>query len=249
MSRSLLQIAAFSNAIEAEHLRLLLQRHGIAAFLDSANTATALSHLGSAVGGAKVLVSPDDADRALEVIRAADEPEGAGDQVWFCGQCCVDVDAEFEVCWSCGQPRANVEQPFPPSPGHAAHADREDADEDTTEAKSAHASPEPTDRNPYASPTARCVSESTSPESGRLAAPSLEAEAMLVRAWRASIIGFFIVPIVFHCYSMYLLIRASLTTDRFSAKGTRQYYQAWAVNVFSGLVWGMFFALSLHFMM
>jgi len=180
----------------------------------------------------------------LEVIGSSEAPDVSDGEPWYCGQCREEVDAEFEVCWSCGQPRAEVQQPFPErssdtSLSSASASSGQDPGEET-EVVDARAML----RNPYASPTAESEAVPAEAEPDQFE-PSEEAEAILVRAWRASILGFFLLPVILHFYSMYLLIRASMITERFSAKGSRRYYQAWAINVVSGFVWAAVIAFIL----
>ena len=68
-----------------------------------------------------------------------------------------------------------------------------------------------------------------------------EAEAMLLRAWRASILGLVFLPIVLHLYSMYLLIRAATRADAFSADGKKRFYLAFSVNLLAAGLWSMVF--------
>lgn len=110
------QIASFGNAAEAEQLRSVLEDHEVPAFVDGANANTALSHVGSALGGVRVLVSVSDAQRAAEIIESLVEEDDTSGGPWFCGRCKKEVDGDFQVCWSCGEPRTprtDVEQPFP----------------------------------------------------------------------------------------------------------------------------------------
>ena len=66
-----------------------------------------------------------------------------------------------------------------------------------------------------------------------------DAEAMLLRAWRAAIIGLLFLPFVLHLYSMYLLIRATMTATSFSPDGQKRFYRTFGVNVVAGCAWGM----------
>lgn len=65
------------------------------------------------------------------------------------------------------------------------------------------------------------------------------AEAMLQRAWRASIIGIVLFPFLLHLYSTYLLIRAGTTAATFSPEGEKRFYGAILVNLGAGCVCGM----------
>jgi len=68
-------------------------------------------------------------------------------------------------------------------------------------------------------------------EVNRLLAVNFEAESMLQRAWRTSIIGFVLFPVVTNIYSMYLLIRASTLCTQFSPAGQKLFCKTLAVNL------------------
>jgi len=57
MEEKLIILDTFLNPIEAEHWCSVLQDSGIQAFVDGAASGTALSHVGTALGGVKLLVS------------------------------------------------------------------------------------------------------------------------------------------------------------------------------------------------
>jgi hypothetical protein len=67
------QIRACANAVEAEQIRGFLEERGVSAFVDGAMTPTALSHVGVALGGVRVLVRACDAERAREIVESADD--------------------------------------------------------------------------------------------------------------------------------------------------------------------------------
>ena len=54
---------------------------------------------------------------------------------------------------------------------------------------------------------------------------------MVLRAWRAAVLGLVFLPGILHCYSMYMLLRATVVSDDFSPRINVRFYQAWAVNV------------------
>jgi hypothetical protein len=231
------QIASYANAVEAEQMRAILEEHGVAAYVEGATVNTALSFIGNTLGGVKLLVPKSDAEKAVAIIHTlggASETPG-GD--WFCGECEETVDAGFEVCWSCGQSRADVQRPFPATvagqptePVGEPHHHVEIEPDDITEE----------DRlNPYASPRDNTPPPKISADEDIRINP--EAEAMLLRAWRASVIGLVMCPLIIHMYSMYLLIRASMLTSTFSPAGTRRFYLALLINVFLGCAVGVFF--------
>jgi hypothetical protein len=67
-SASFVTIASFNTAVEAHILQGRLEDEGIASNIVDAETVTMAWHLGQAVGGIKVQVFADDAERACEII-------------------------------------------------------------------------------------------------------------------------------------------------------------------------------------
>ncbi|MCA9191449.1 MAG: DUF2007 domain-containing protein [Planctomycetales bacterium] len=100
MSDKLITIASYFNALEACSDKGLLENAGIPAFLENENSNLALSYIGSAVGGVRLMVPAQSQARAQELINNAREKTC---EAWYCGNCQQDVDAGFEVCWNCGQ--------------------------------------------------------------------------------------------------------------------------------------------------
>lgn len=70
---------------------------------------------------------------------------------------------------------------------------------------------------------------------------NIESESLLRRAWRASIIGLGLLPVLTHLYSMILLIRASMHDTNLSADGQRLFYWTLLVNIFAICVWSSIF--------
>ncbi|QDT52024.1 hypothetical protein Pan44_00310 [Caulifigura coniformis] len=120
MSSDLIEVARPPYLSMAEEMRLFLEQHDIEAVFDNTNMGAMMPHLGTAIG-VSVLVARPDAVRASQLLEQR-RPVAATTGPWYCGACKVDVEPGFEACWSCGQARAEVEQPFPeghavPSPG------------------------------------------------------------------------------------------------------------------------------------
>lgn len=130
------EIANFALETEALQFRSMLESHGIEAFADGTAAGTMLSYFGTALGGIRLYVKADDVAAATEVLQSINQADSVADQPWFCGKCHEDVDAGFHVCWSCGQPRAEVEQIAPPTSGESESPTTEpvdtSADEDAT---------------------------------------------------------------------------------------------------------------------
>jgi hypothetical protein len=233
MASDFLKIASFANASEADQVRSVLEENGISAFVDGANASTALSYVGSALGGVRVLVRAADAPRATEIIEALGDDGDSPAETWFCGECQEEVDGDFQVCWSCGKERSEVDQPFPVSNKDRTVADRDRHSEENVEADD-YADDDQS--NPYAAPKSP-TDVMTPAEQDVEIHP--EAEAMLVRAWRASIIGLVFFPLIAHLYSMVLLIRASALTSNFSPEGRKLFNRALVVNVIAGCLAGI----------
>jgi len=91
--------------------------------------------------------------------------------------------------------------------------------------------------NPHAPPLAPQETEAIV----EMPPASAEVEELLQRALRASVIGIVVCPPLLHFYSIYLLVRASSVTSRFSPAGTRRFYLALALNVIVGALAGALF--------
>lgn len=232
-----LKIASYANAADADHLKAVLQDHGIRAFVDGGDLQTSLSYIGSALGGVHVLVRSVDAEKAMELKEelSQESHEPAGDP-WYCGECEEVVDAGFQVCWKCGQDRSEVEAAMPANAELDDEQDMEPSLEDSDQPlpDKAHFD----EANPYASPQAKVDGAEMPTQPSEI---SEEAEAMLVRAWRAAIIGLTFMPFLANIYSMYMLFAALKETSQFTAEGNWRFNGAFLLNMLSGIAWGTFF--------
>jgi len=220
-------VMQYIDAAEAEHLRGVLQEHGIQAFVEGDDLNTALSFLGTAIGGVRLLVRAAELERAREVIDTIEEIPDDGVAAWYCGECQELVDGGFQVCWSCGRERGDVEQ-APPASTSQEVTERELPQEIQKLAVPGlevffEAQPD----NPYSAPQAESDAEKSLGEATLL---DDEAEAMLRRAWRAAIIGIVLFPPLLQFYSMYLLIRASIRARQFTPEGDRRFVRAMMLN-------------------
>jgi hypothetical protein len=73
----LLAIASFSKAEDAHLLRLRLEAGGVPAHVQDENTVTVNWMLSNAIGGVKVLIEEEDAERAREIL--AEHPDETPD--------------------------------------------------------------------------------------------------------------------------------------------------------------------------
>lgn len=104
LNDEMVTIATYASPQEASIPHGALIEEGIAAYLANEETANTLSYVGSAVGGVQLQVRREDAQRAADFLAQihGDEPS-ATTPAWVCPNCEAEVDAGFEVCWSCGK--------------------------------------------------------------------------------------------------------------------------------------------------
>lgn len=104
MPEDLKTLAAFATPIEADVVRNRLEASGVQAFLADEYTVGWLWHLGTGLRGVKVQVAESDLRRALKILEDFQQPQvpDRPQPPWSCPKCSAEVDAELEVCWSCG---------------------------------------------------------------------------------------------------------------------------------------------------
>ena len=163
-------VATFSSPAQARLAQGRLQEAGITAFLQGEETGHTLWHVGTALGGVAVQVPNFEVGRALELIGSRER--AAAVEPWACEACGSEVDAGFEVCWSCGALMPEQPQPPPAPEGTDTGEERSEADAPNVESTS-----------------------------------SGEADELLARAWKASIIGIAFLQGVLHVYSALLLVQ------------------------------------------
>ena len=105
------KIRSYMTEFEAEQGKNLLAASGIEAFVEGANTQTALSFVGVAIGGVKLFVDEADRQRAAEVL---DAETVASTGPWTCTTCFSEVDEGFDVCWKCGDSRPEAASEMAP---------------------------------------------------------------------------------------------------------------------------------------
>lgn len=242
MSTSLVTIARFAHAAEAHAARNRLERAGILAVVSDELVANLLSYIGSAVGGIRLQVDAADAQRASEVLLGIPDDELPEDLkgYWRCRECQQIVDPGFDVCWSCSRPREDVADPtFRPTlavladeaeEDFAAHGPMFELLQPSCESAGVDG------RNPYA-PSG--ISRSAASASGLMITRLPDRDELVLRAWRASVLGIFMLPPLLHLYSMYLLLRASLGGGTLSPRANRRFYWALLINVLVGFLVGL----------
>ncbi len=111
-------VAKFLTEQDAHIAKADLAAGGVESMLDGANTNAMLPHIGSALGGVRLLVAEADKRRAEEILASYEKQNTRGNSAqghatWFCGTCREVLDVSFETCWSCGNERSEVEQAMP----------------------------------------------------------------------------------------------------------------------------------------
>jgi hypothetical protein len=81
MPSKLVTLATFGNPAEAAIARNHLAAEGIRAFLADEDTVAMAWHLGNAIGGIKLQVADDDAERAISILETND-PNPIADDEW-----------------------------------------------------------------------------------------------------------------------------------------------------------------------
>ena len=236
MSKELVTIASFGTVAEAHAARSLLDSHGILAFVANEETNTALFHVGTALGGVKLETASTDAEQAIEILEAAAADDAAQSSPWLCSPCNEEVEAGFDLCWSCGGQRDEVADPnyLPESrPTVVEKSDNEFAP--PLEEELLADVPDHAKGNPYASPA---VAE-TADQPDETRPVSDETEKAAIRAMRTAVIGVVLCPPLLSLYSMWLIVKIGLSGETLSSKAARNLYLALAINavIMSGVLY------------
>lgn len=214
-------LTAFQTQFEAEHMRLVLEAAGIEAYIEGLHGSSNFT-FNTLVGVIRIMVAANDMERAQQVLSEADQQQGSD---WYCGECKEFSDASFDICWRCGQSRSEVEaEPSLPEPAEPNRSASADALQPVSLDHSAF-SYRP---SPYATPQSP-ASRSSSREVNPLDADELE--DTVNRAWRASIIGLGLLPVVTQIYSLVLLLGALSIPAPLHGRTRSRFFVAMAVNL------------------
>src|SRR5688500_12051630 len=111
----LVTVADFATPAEAQIASNMLAAEGIRVVAQDENMAGTMWHLGSALGGVKLQVAEEDAERAAELLAAADATHVQSRHThrghWTCPKCGERVNGDFAMCWACGTARDGTEDP------------------------------------------------------------------------------------------------------------------------------------------
>lgn len=221
----LVQVGVYFDELGAIQAKNWLETEGVLAGVEGGNVNTALSHVGSALFGVRLLVAEKDYDRARELLVRYGERDPLRTS-WYCGDCKETNEPGFDLCWSCGKSREEVDASFPAAQTEAVEAS------DLNEISVADIRERIESNNPYQPPL---ISGPAIPARTDRPLDGLTElmEQTIQRAWRASVIGLFIpfIPIpVLQIYSVLLLLRIDPEVP-ISQKAKQQFRWAWTLNI------------------
>lgn len=202
------KISSFLTEFEARAACNRLQDNGIPAYIEGAAGQTALSYIGPAMSGVRLLVDQEHEMLAKQILL---EPGARSENIgpWTCGTCFSEVDEGFEVCWKCGSLRSEAEW--------IAEADEGELRPEklcySDESEAGRERQTRTGNNPYETPKSETL---------RMAADvsaefQLRQEAIVDRAWKAAILGAVLLPLVTHIYALWCLFAAAQIPAEFSS--------------------------------
>lgn len=234
------RIASYATEFEADTACSLLRENGIHAFVEGGATNTMLSYVGSALGGVRLLTSSGNSQAAIELLAGVEDDSRTSEAPWFCGECAESNEANFEICWACGQERKAVEGQFPSPVADAEHGSRLDAD---AKSQAVFTKPSRAQSNPYVSPGVAAAPASQASQSSA----TNEVDEMVLRAYRAAVLGFILLPVITHAYALYLLLRVASQTGNLSTVGNGLWMRAFAITTVGCLMWLTMFAMIVSF--
>lgn len=118
MADRLVAVATFGEVALSHAARGLLANEGIDAFVDGDDTAGEMWNRITRGGTVRLLVREADQPRAVAILEAVRERDMRAPATilqirspWTCPTCGEKLDADFEVCWSCGTLQSGERDP------------------------------------------------------------------------------------------------------------------------------------------
>ena len=105
------KIASYLTVPQAELARVQLAMHGIPARLGNAAFLSWCWHLSNAVGGATLFVSAGDIGPAMEVLDTSGPKDETATSTGPCAECGQPSERAWEICWNCGMAVDGTEDP------------------------------------------------------------------------------------------------------------------------------------------
>lgn len=240
MPRELVTVATFATAAEASPARARLEEEGIRTYLEGGVTSDLLSYFGTAVTGVALRVAAGDVERALQCF--GDEPgsrqgESEPIEAWTCARCDTQIDDGFEVCWSCGTTvdesaalDAGGATALPVEPDRAEGLETVPCPMCGAELAPGLATCPRCGETLAFDEAAEAVNAGSQTDDEDLPDEVHEAERILVRAYRASILGIALLPPVLNVYSALRLAEYNRRRVEYDGRLGWRYVVAWLVN-------------------
>lgn len=244
MSDNFVTVARYTNSIEAETARSVLEGAGIRAFVVGSGAADAFGGVVGLAGNIHLRVHEDDIEQANRILgeieRARLNPGWEDDvddeNIWLCSLCGNPVPAAWNVCPDCATPRESIRE------------DRRDGfrrsrDENETASRAL-----PDERFRTAPETVSSITESA--PASEEAEHSLEnvhtflSDDLARRGFIAAVLGLFFWPLLL--YSLWLFVKIALFPAELSPRGMRFFYGQIALLALGTVVfwllydWGIF---------
>ena len=226
MSDRIVEVAAFSNPVEAHAAHGLLEAEGVRAFLVGEGSANAFSGVPGVGGKITLHVAESDAERAVGILACVvenrDDEEGRPSddaRVWLCPLCGDAVSDTFAVCPACetsrpeGLPSTAVMAAMEPAPAS------QDIQEAPTTAPGGITSDTPIEAVPSA-----LADDPDIPD-----AETFLGDDLVRRAFLASLFGF---SGFLSLYSLWLLGRLAFFPGKISPRMMPRLYWTMAIDAF-----------------
>ncbi len=99
---SLKKLYTGENAIEINHLHILLELEGIKAQVRNTYSASAFGEIPYEDSLPQLWVNERDYERANDILRHALSTSDGNLKTWKCPQCREQIDGVYGQCWNCG---------------------------------------------------------------------------------------------------------------------------------------------------
>ncbi len=216
--------------VEAESIRTRLDAAGILAVINGADVHIAFSYFGTALGGVKLEVAPEDYDRAVQLLEE-DASKASILGPWICRACKEQNEATFEICWNCKKPRDEDDRQ-----GRGEEQEKQ-ADPTVDPATAGQATATIRDSNPYRP----VLLESETADLPATAETDSELDDAVRRAYVGAIVGTVILPPLLNLYSVWLLFFSRAWPAHRDPRYRRRLAITWAFNAVSIALWMSFY--------
>lgn len=203
-------IRLYARSIDAALDVATLESHGIAAEIMGDTVGDTLNWYGLAVQKVELVVPRHKAAASMKLLAELSTRRSENQRLdWVCSGCSEVNGSEFDSCWSCGKTwSAEHDQEF--VPGNLAQPL-------PTENDPIHHLPEQ-DANPYAPPVAGTVV---------IAAPGIEVEAEIRRAFRSLILSMFFPPLALYTFFLAAQTLSRISRNDLAASTTQSWRLRW----------------------